>query len=157
MIIHFRIIRNRMDKSLEPTLIPTIEWTTHAIALWVDHVFHAERLTQAEAHILAYLSQHAPCTINDVHHSFGHKRSTLTSLLDRLEGRGWIRRQPHHTSRRLVQIELTESGQHIGKQVQTALHDLEQRVMAQLGTEDVAAFLRVIHVLQKELSHEPEH
>lgn len=143
-----------MNTPTFPWIVPTLERTTHAIALWIDHVFRALHLTQAEAHILAYLAQHSPCTINDLHHSFGHKRSTLTSLLDRLEGKGWIERKPHHASRRLVQIELTEHGRQIGEQVQTALQELEERVVARLEPEDAAAFLRVTHILLEELSHE---
>lgn len=146
-----------MDKQNTPFLIPTLERTTHAIALWIDRNFRELRLTQAEAHILAYLSQHAPCAINDLHHSFGHKRSTLTSLLDRLEGRGWIMRQPHQLSRRLVQVELTASGRQIGEQVSAAVQDLEQRVMARLGAEEATAFLRVMHVLEEEIVRGQQH
>ena len=106
---------------------------------------------------MAYLARHAPCSINDVHHSFGHKRSTLTSLLDRLERKGWIARKPHHTSRRLVLIELTESGRQIGERVHSALHELEARVMADIGIEEAAAFLHVTQVLRKEILHERSH
>ena len=146
-----------MNTSTFPWIVPTLERTTHAIALWIERAFRDLQLTQAEAHILAYLAQHAPCAINDLHHSFGHKRSTLTSLLDRLEGKGWIERKPHHASRRLVQIVLTERGRQIGEQVHTALQELEKRIVSRLEPEDAAAFLRMTHILLEELSHERQH
>src|SRR5215472_8563261 len=99
-----------------PFLVPALERAAHAVALWLERALPDLRLTQAEAHVLAYLARHAPCTINDLHRSFGHKRSTLTSLLDRLEGRGWIRRAPHPTSRRLVQVELPSTGSPVAEQ-----------------------------------------
>src|SRR5215472_2318726 len=100
-----------MNKHDTSAIVPALERATHAVALWIEHAFADLRLTQAEAHVLAYLARHAPCSINDLHRSFGHKRSTLTSLLDRLEGRGWIRRAPHPASRRLVLVVLTEGGE----------------------------------------------
>jgi DNA-binding MarR family transcriptional regulator len=146
-----------MDMRDLPILVPALERTTHAIAQWIDRAFGDVGLTQGEAHILATLAQHAPCTINDLHHRFGHKRSTLTSLLDRLERKGWIVRLPHPVSRRMVQVALTESGRQIGAQVTAALLALEQRVLARLAGEEAAAFLRALHVLQEETTHEQQH
>jgi DNA-binding MarR family transcriptional regulator len=146
-----------MDKNNGNFLIPALERATHAVGLWIDRAFRNQRLTQAEGHILAYLAHHPLSTINDLHRSFGHKRSTLTSLLDRLEGRGWIRRQPYPISRRLVQVELTASGRQVGEQVDAALRDLEQRVMARIGAADAVACLRVIHTLQEEIDREQQH
>lgn len=137
-----------------PALVPALERATHAVALWVERAFPDLRLTQAEAHILAYLARHAPCAINDLHRSFGHKRSTLTSLLDRLEARGWIRRGAHPASRRLVRVELTDSGRLVAERVSATLSALEARMLARAGDADAAACLRVLRVLEEELSRE---
>jgi DNA-binding MarR family transcriptional regulator len=140
-----------MNESALPSLVPVLEHATHAVALWIDRTFPELRLTQAEAHVLAYLAEHASCSINDLHHSFGHKRSTLTSLLDRLESRGWIRRTAHPTSRRLVQVELTDSGVPVARRVSAGVRALEERLLARVGREDAATFLRVLHSLEEEL------
>jgi DNA-binding MarR family transcriptional regulator len=104
--------------------------------------------------VLAYLTRHAPCAINDLHHDFGHKRSTLTSLLDRLEQRGWVRRGPHPTSRRMVMVQLTDTGRPVGDQVSARLRELEERVLARAGSGNAAAFAQVIQALEEELAHE---
>jgi DNA-binding MarR family transcriptional regulator len=150
-MICFRMIRIRMNKPEVLSIVPALERATHAVALWIERAFADLRLTQAEAHVLAYLADHAPCSINDLHHSFGHKRSTLTSLLDRLERRGWIRRTAHPTSRRLVQIELTDTGRPVAEQVHAAVRGLEERVLARVGHQDNATFRRIIHILEEEL------
>lgn len=139
-----------MNKTEDPAIVPALERAAHIVALWIERTFPAPRITQAEAHVLAYLAAHSPCSINDLHHSFGHKRSTLTSLLDRLEGKGWIRRAPHPSSRRLVQIELTESGWPVAEQVSAALRSLEERIRAHVGQQRVDAFFQVIRVLEEE-------
>jgi DNA-binding MarR family transcriptional regulator len=143
-----------MESDASDTLIPAIERATHAVALWIERTFHDLRLTQAEAHVLGYLALHPGSTINDLHRSFGHKRSTLTSLLDRLEDRGWLRRTAHPRSRRLVSVELTDAGQLVGERVSAALRALEARVSARSGSDDVAASLRTLRALEEELSDE---
>jgi DNA-binding MarR family transcriptional regulator len=132
-------------------LVPALERATHALALWIERTFADLRLTQAEAHVLAALSEIAPCSINDLHHRFGHKRSTLTSLLDRLEERGWVRRGTHPASRRLVLVELTEDGRLIADRTQSAVRELEARLLFQLDNADMAAFARVLSALEGEL------
>ena len=135
-------------------LIPAIERATHAVALWIERAFGDLRLTQAEAHALAYLGAHPDAAINDLHRSFGHKRSTLTSLLDRLEARGWLRRAPHPASRRLVRLELTREGQVVAERVSAALRELEAHVAARAGEAGVAATLRLLRALEEEISDE---
>jgi len=140
-----------MNEGELPPIVPKLERATHAVALWIERAFADLRLSQAEAHVLAYLAEHAPCSINDLHHSFGHKRSTLTSLLDRLEGRGWIRRMAHPSSRRLVQVELTDAGQPVAARVSSVIRDLEQRLLSRVGQSEAEAFQHVLDVLEEEL------
>ncbi len=141
-----------MDDHTAPPLAPALEHATHVLGLWVERAFREVGLTQAEAHVLAYLARHPDAAINDLHTSFGHKRSTLTSILDRLEARGWVRRLPHPTSRRLVAVELTEAGSAIGERVSSALDAIEERVRAQAGEAAIADFFAVIHALEEELT-----
>ena len=141
-------------------LAPALEHATHAVGLWVERSFREVGLTQAEAHVLAYLARHADAadatdgaivTINDLHASFGHKRSTLTSLLDRLEARGWVRRAKPPASRRLVAVELTDAGRAVGERVCEALHAVEARVRERVGESAIADFLAVLYALEEEL------
>jgi len=150
-MMRFRIIRKRMNEHVTTHLIPALERATHVVALWIERAFAELRLTQAEAHVLAALGELAPCSINDLHHCFGHKRSTLTSLLDRLEERGWVRRGTHPTSRRLVLIELTEEGRLVADRTQAAVRELEARLMTHLESDDLAACARVLSALEEEL------
>jgi DNA-binding MarR family transcriptional regulator len=141
-----------MNNTAIPPIVPALERATHAVALWIERALPDVGLSQAEVHVLAYLAAHAPCPINDLHYSFGHKRSTLTSLLDRLERRGWIRRAAHPASRRLVQIELTVAGRPVADRVAAAMRGLEERLVARVGRRDAAALLRLIHAIEEEIT-----
>ena len=140
-----------MNEHETPHLAPALERATHALALWIEREFRDVGLSQAEAHVLAYLARQPTATINDLHNSFGHKRSTLTSILDRLEARGWVRRARHSTSRRLVALELTEEGRAVGERVSNALRDIEERVRARVDDAALAAFFEVIHSFEEEI------
>ena len=67
-------------------LVPPIHRATHRIGLYLAEL-RDHGLSQGEAHILALLATAAPATIADLHRSLAHKRSTLTSILDRLTAR----------------------------------------------------------------------
>jgi DNA-binding MarR family transcriptional regulator len=139
-----------MDHTEVPIIIPALERATHAVALWIDRALGDLHLSQAEAHVLGYLVHVQPCTINDLHRSFGHKRSTLTSILDRLEQRGLVRRGPHPTSRRLLVVDLTPDGRQVAERVGAALRALEASVIERTGSADAAAFLRITRAIEEE-------
>jgi DNA-binding MarR family transcriptional regulator len=109
-------------------------------------------ITQAEAHVLGALADVRECSINDLHASFGHKRSTLTSILDRLEGRALIERAPHPTSRRSVLIRLTASGEDAARQVTDLLRSIEAAVVERVSPEDLHGFRRVLTALGESAS-----
>jgi DNA-binding MarR family transcriptional regulator len=69
------------------TLIPAIHRATHRIGLYLE-LLRDHHLAQGEAHILAHLAQSGPATVGALHEALAHKRSTLTSILDRLVERG---------------------------------------------------------------------
>lgn len=133
-----------MESTAHRHLVPTIERATHAIALLLEPTLKQLDITQAEAHVLAHLSSIDECSINDLHHGFGHKRSTLTNVLDRLEARGLVRRAPHPSSRRSLMVQLTENGHDAAKQVAAEIERLDRRVADKVDPADREGFQRVI-------------
>lgn len=69
---------------------PSRERAPHLIGIYVERSAGELGITQAEAHVLAELYRHGPTQIATLHREFGHKRSTLASILDRLERRKLI-------------------------------------------------------------------
>jgi DNA-binding MarR family transcriptional regulator len=124
-------------------LIPHIHRATHRIAL---HIAQLEdpALTQAEAHILAHLSAAGESTVGDVHRAFGHKRSTLTSILDRLEARDLVLRASDDRDRRTFIVKLTPTGRAAARRVVEHLTAFETRLLRGLPPDDIRAVLRVL-------------
>jgi DNA-binding MarR family transcriptional regulator len=130
-------------------LVPPIHRATHRIGLYLSDA-NADGLSQGEAHILALLASAAPATIADLHRGLAHKRSTLTSILDRLTDRGLITRTVGTEDRRTFLIAPTARGRAVAAQVKRHLADLEQAVARRVTASDVSAFLRVVAAVEEE-------
>ena len=131
------------------TLVPAIHRATHRIGLYLA-ALSAANLSQGEAHILALLATAGPSTIADLHKGLAHKRSTLTSILDRLADRGLITRAVATADRRTFIVAPTAKGGRIAKRVHAHLADLERAVITHLPASDVRAFLKVITAVEEE-------
>jgi DNA-binding MarR family transcriptional regulator len=126
--------------------IPRIERAAHAVGLYLANRSGFE-LTQAEAHVLAFLHPRCEARINEIHEAFGHRRSTLTSVVDRLEKRKLLERASDPADRRVVVVALTPAGSALAKDVFGALRALETGALATFSKTQVAAFLLVLDAL----------
>ena len=124
-------------------LIPAIHRATHEIGLYLDRLEDL-RVTQAEAHILAHLAASGDSTVADLHRAFGHKRSTLTSILDRLVARELVTRAVSETDRRSFVVSLTRIGRPLAATVLDRLSTLERRALAGVPKEAVTNLLAAL-------------
>lgn len=107
-------------------------------------------LSQGEAHILALLAMSGPTTIAELHRGLAHKRSTLTSILDRLVARGFVTRQVGTADRRTFVVAPTASGRKVARAVLRHLVDLERAVKTHVTNADLRAFMKVIAAVEDE-------
>jgi DNA-binding MarR family transcriptional regulator len=130
-------------------LVPPIHRATHRIGLYLSEA-SAEGLSQGEAHILALLASAAPATIAELHRGLAHKRSTLTSILDRLADRGFITRTVAADDRRTFLVAPTVKGRAVAAHLKRHLADLEHAVARRVTAADVSAFLKVVAAVEEE-------
>jgi DNA-binding MarR family transcriptional regulator len=119
-------------------LVFAIHRMTHEIAIALERANLG--VNQPEAHILAHLAENGASTVADIHRAFGHKRSTLTSILDRLESRQLIERAINPSDRRSFVVRLTHGGASAASEAQNWLRALEANVTGQLTDDQLAAF-----------------
>src|SRR6188508_998042 len=117
--------------SLPLRLVPSIHRATHRIGLYLADL-RDDGLSQGEAHILALLAMSGPTTIAELHRGLAHKRSTLTSILDRLVARGFVTRRVGTTDRRTFVVAPTTRGRKVARAVLRHLADLERAVKARV-------------------------
>lgn len=129
--------------------MPPIHRATHRIGLYLADL-RDDGLSQGEAHILALLATSGPATIADLHRGLAHKRSTLTSILDRLAGRGFITREVGANDRRTFLITPTARGRRAAARVHQHLIELEQAVGRRITSADVRGFKTVLAAVEEE-------
>lgn len=126
-------------------LVPPLHRATHAVGLFVRSLQLG--VSQAEGHILAHLMAEGPSTVAVLHAAFGHRRSTLTGILDRLAEAGLVSRGVPEGDRRTFLISLTPQGAALAEQVHGALAALEAAVAGQVTAADLAGFDAVVEAL----------
>lgn len=107
--------------------IPAIHRITHQVGLSIASA-KTLGVSQGEAHILAHLAGAGDSTIAELHTAFAHKRSTLTSILDRLADRKLVTREVSESDRRSFLIALTRTGGKLATRVLSHLAAIEERV-----------------------------
>ena len=101
-------------------------------------------LSNPEGHLVSYLRTYGPCAITDLHRVFGFRRSTLTSMLDRLEGKRLLLRNIHPEDRRSILLSLTKKGLKAGDKIQIHLEELEDRIRGKIRKTDLEGFREVM-------------
>jgi DNA-binding MarR family transcriptional regulator len=131
-----------------------VQRATHRIGIYLSSL-PGNELTQGEAHILALLARSRRASIAELHHGLAHKRSTLTSILDRLTGRGLIERVVGESDRRTFVITLTRKGVKLADRLYRHLLELERRVTRRVSAIDRRGFSKVVATLAEEAARDP--
>ena len=132
--------------SLRPLL--KLHRATHAVDLFISRMPDIG-VTQAEAVVVAFLYGKAHATIAELHRAFGHRRSTLTNVIDRLVKRGLATREVSERDRRSFVVRLTRTGITLSKKLHAALAELARQAFGAVSERDLAAFQRVLgHLIE---------
>jgi DNA-binding MarR family transcriptional regulator len=78
-------------------------------------------------------------------------RASVTSLLDSLEKRGFVKRQPHPSDRRMLLVELTNSGRQVANQFRPIVHEHQKVWLSALNQKEQEQLIQTLHRLQASL------
>jgi DNA-binding MarR family transcriptional regulator len=132
------------------SLIVSIHRMTHQLAIALER--GELGVDQPEAHVLSHLAEHGEATVTEIHRTFGHKRSTLTSVLDRLEAKQLIERVVNAADRRSFIIKLTPNGRIVARRVQSWMRKLESDIERNLTEEQMESLDAVGRSISKLLA-----
>jgi DNA-binding MarR family transcriptional regulator len=104
-------------------------------------------LSATEGQLLSYLRSYNPAPVSELHRVLGVKRSTLTSILDRLEARKWLARQHSQRDRRVILVGLTDAGCVGADRVRQTVEQLEAEIGARVGPDDLRGFGAVLSAI----------
>ena len=97
-----------------------------------------------EGHLLSYLASYGPCSVGELHRVLGHRKSTLTGILDRLEGAGFVTRTLDAEDRRSFRVDATARGRKRTASLRRMLDAMEDAIEARVTADDRRGFGRVL-------------
>lgn len=101
-------------------------------------------VSSSEIHLLAYIRRFGPCPMSEISRVFGHKKSTVTSMLDRLAEKGYITRDVNPEDRRSFVLAIRPEGAAVAKAAGALVERFEQAVAARVSEEDLRGFRKVL-------------
>ncbi len=78
-------------------------------------------------------------------------RATVTGLIDSLERRRYARRIPHHSDRRMLLVELTDTGRQVASAFRPIVHHNQKVWLEALSEADQQRLIASLHQLQATL------
>lgn len=78
-------------------------------------------------------------------------RATVTGLIDSLERRRYARRIPHHSDRRMLLVELTDTGRQVASAFRPIVHHNKKVWLEALSEADQQRLIASLHQLQATL------
>ncbi len=99
-----------------------------------------DQFNGAQGRILFVLWEHDNIPITELSHKTGLAKTTLTSMLDRLEGSGHIQRVYNPDDRRTVRIQLTEAAKGLKDQYNQASEKMNEIFYEGFSNEEILAF-----------------
>ena len=101
-------------------------------------------VSPSEGHVVTYLRSYAPAPVGELVRVFGMKQSTLTSMLDRLERDGFLRREVNPDDRRSFLIHVTAAGVELAERLTAQLTRLEAEIRARVSDVEMDGFRAVM-------------
>jgi MarR family transcriptional regulator, organic hydroperoxide resistance regulator len=119
------------------------------ISIYLERRTQELGVSPIEGHVLTYLRSYAPASIRDLVRVFGIKQSTFTSLLDRFERDGFVRRGINPDDRRSFLIHITDEGTELAVRLNRLLKSLEDEIRARVEARDVKGFHAVMGAVEE--------
>ena len=109
-------------------------------------------LTIGQPKILDYLSRHNGSNQKEIAKACFLEAGSLTTILNKMEEKGLIRRQILNGNRRSFHIFMTESGKKSQKLVEEAFVEIEEAAWKDISPEEAEAFMKIYHKIYSNLS-----
>ncbi len=109
-------------------------------------------LTRSQGWVLNHLFRNDGVTQSELADILQVEKATLGRLLDRLEAKGWVRRENHADDRRAKRVFLTEEIEPALRAMRAAAADLRRDALAGLSTEDQTRFVDALLAIKANLN-----
>lgn len=109
-------------------------------------------LTQVRAHLIWELGKRQPMTQRELAEVLAVTPRNVTTLLDALEGTGFVQRSAHPTDRRAILVSLSPTGEAARMRLEREMADLADNLFSVVSQDDLKAFMRVAAAAAEKLA-----
>jgi DNA-binding MarR family transcriptional regulator len=118
----------RPGRSDDPSICRSVHGAYHALGRRLQIATREHGLGVSESMVLAYLLRQPGCAAAVVLHALGLRRSTLSTMLDRLDRKGLIHRPRSAYDGRRLEIDLTPAGRIAAGIVDEVIREVEEEL-----------------------------
>lgn len=111
-------------------------------------------LLPGQPKILEYLLTHEGCMAREIRDACVLDKSTVTSLLARMEKQGLICRRPSLQDRRASHIWLTDTGRQTARKVSSVCRRVDETALGEISREDQEHLTELLQQIIKNLEEE---
>ncbi|PIQ42725.1 MAG: hypothetical protein COW05_08330 [Gammaproteobacteria bacterium CG12_big_fil_rev_8_21_14_0_65_46_12] len=94
-----------------------------------------------QAHIILSINFHRPCKMSQIAKSANLTLGSVTQIIDKLEDKGYVKRQRSKEDRRVVFVELTEKGRKVVAANEQHVKQVGKEVMQKFSQDEQRLFL----------------
>ncbi|BBH24187.1 hypothetical protein Back11_55320 [Paenibacillus baekrokdamisoli] len=113
----------------------------------LTQVLPAFEISPIMMYALEFLRKHTDAKAVDIANEFGLTRGAITQLLDKLEEQGLVARKPHPTSRRSLQIDVTDKGHQLSASILETYNEKIELLLANYSKEELALLRELLDKL----------
>lgn len=115
---------------------------------WVGGVQEVPDLTLRQLQVLALLRTTPGLSGQDLAEQVGVSTSTMSGIVDRIAGKGWIEREPDPADRRRVLLRPTQEGLRVLVSLEAPGQAARERLVQRLGEDELADLCRLVERLR---------
>ena len=128
----------------EENLGPRLKSLCNALAQAANRSAEEAGLTGAQAFMMDYIARHQPLYARDLERHFRLRHPTVSGIVQRLEGKGFLVCAPEETDRRCKRLWLTEQGQQANSLAVQRLKQVEQALANGFTAQEQREFSRLL-------------
>lgn len=130
----------------------TLMATARLVRVAFDVRLASLELNLTQASLIGYVNEFGPTTQTELADRLGIGRAAIGSVVDRLQGRGIVERQPKLDDRRVWLVAITEPGAELATQIADVDEVLRAELRRGIGREERQALNWVMSRLQQNLA-----
>ena len=107
-------------------------------------------VSSLEAQALSQLNRSGGSSVSELQKTLGARRSTLTSVLDRLSERRMIKREISSNDRRSFFVRLTPKGNKTSDKISEVMKRFEKSISSELSARQIQGFQAALEAINRE-------